>query len=63
MAIGDHDTIRANWRCFVACGIVVLSPFQYGADFGLIGGMQAMKGFLEVLPAAPCNGHLCASCR
>ncbi|KAF5008143.1 hypothetical protein FDECE_5579 [Fusarium decemcellulare] len=43
-----QDTIRANWRCFVACGIIVLSPFQYGLDFGLIGGLQAMPGFLKV---------------
>ena len=27
---------------------MVLSPFQYGIDFGLIGGLQAMVGFLEV---------------
>jgi hypothetical protein len=25
-----------------------LSPFQYGIDFGLIGGLQAMPGFLKV---------------
>ena len=25
-----------------------MSPFQYGIDFGLIGGMQAMVGFLKV---------------
>ncbi|KAF2644092.1 general substrate transporter [Massarina eburnea CBS 473.64] len=25
-----------------------MSPFQYGLDFGAIGGLQAMKGFLEV---------------
>jgi hypothetical protein len=25
-----------------------MSPFQYGIDFGAIGGLQAMKGFLEV---------------
>ncbi|KAI1878492.1 hypothetical protein JX265_000424 [Neoarthrinium moseri] len=44
----QDDTIRAHWRCFMACGIMVLSPFQYGIDFGLIGGFQAMPGFLEV---------------
>ncbi|RSM05237.1 hypothetical protein CEP52_006385 [Fusarium oligoseptatum] len=44
----DNNTIAANWRCFVACGIVVLSPFQYGLDFGLIGGLQAMPGFLKI---------------
>lgn len=25
-----------------------MSPFQYGVDFGIIGGLQAMIGFLEV---------------
>jgi hypothetical protein len=48
MSAPSTDTIRANWRCFAACGIIVLSPFQYGLDFGLIGGLQAMPGFLKV---------------
>ncbi|KAJ2894784.1 hypothetical protein MKZ38_007213 [Zalerion maritima] len=50
MADQQHDktTIRENWRCFLACGMVALSPFQYGVDFGLIGGLQAMPGFLEI---------------
>ncbi|KAI1391777.1 general substrate transporter [Hypoxylon trugodes] len=48
MAIKDDETIRAHWRCFVACGLMVLSPFQYGVDFGLIGGLQAMPGFLKI---------------
>ncbi|KAJ9639294.1 hypothetical protein H2204_003905 [Knufia peltigerae] len=44
----QKDNIAANWRCFVACGIITLSPFQYGVDFGLIGGLQAMPGFLKI---------------
>jgi len=48
MAVHDETTIRANWKCFVACGIMILAPFQYGLDFGLIGGLQAMIGFLKV---------------
>ncbi|KAK6956063.1 hypothetical protein Daesc_001333 [Daldinia eschscholtzii] len=48
MTVKDEDTIRAHWRCFVACGLMVLSPFQYGIDFGLIGGLQAMPGFLKI---------------
>jgi hypothetical protein len=47
MTSPSKDTIRAHWKCFVACGIIVLSPFQYGLDFGLIGGLQAMPGFLK----------------
>ena len=38
----------SNWKCMLACILVSLSPFQYGMDFGLIGGMQAMVGFLRV---------------
>ena len=46
--IKDDLTIRDHWRCFLACGLIILSPFQYGIDFGLIGGLQAMPGFLKV---------------
>ncbi|KAK4117857.1 general substrate transporter [Canariomyces notabilis] len=44
----DSEHWKAHWKCFVACGIIVLSPFQYGVDFGLIGGLQAMTGFLKI---------------
>lgn len=56
----DPNTIAANWRCFVACSIVVLSPFQYGLDFGLIGGLQAMPGFLKVCSGFPSYLHYVA---
>ncbi len=46
--VRDMDTIPANWRVFFACGLMMVSPFQYGLDFGLIGGLQAMPGFLMV---------------
>lgn len=48
MPADTQDTIAANWRCFLACAVITLSPFQYGVDFGLIGGLQAMPGFLQV---------------
>ncbi|KAK4124780.1 general substrate transporter [Parathielavia appendiculata] len=48
MAPKSDETWKSHWKCFIACGIIVLSPFQYGVDFGLIGGLQAMRGFLEV---------------
>ncbi|KAF2469974.1 MFS monosaccharide transporter-like protein [Lindgomyces ingoldianus] len=41
-------TLRENWKCIAACTLVSMSPFQYGIDFGLIGGLQAMPGFLAV---------------
>ncbi|KAF2689160.1 general substrate transporter [Lentithecium fluviatile CBS 122367] len=46
-----------NWKCLLACTLVSMSPFQYGIDFGAIGGLQAMPGFLEVFghpdPSSP----------
>ena len=42
------DNIYAHWKCLAACTLVSMCPFQYGTDFGIIGGLQAMKGFLEV---------------
>jgi len=44
----DKYGIKAHWKCLAACTLVSMCPFQYGTDFGLIGGMQAMVGFLEV---------------
>ncbi|KAK1758007.1 putative sugar transporter [Echria macrotheca] len=48
MASPAPESWKDHWRCFLACGIIVLSPFQYGVDFGLIGGLQAMVGFLKI---------------
>lgn len=42
------SSLLANWKCILACTLVSMSPFQYGIDFGAIGGLQAMRGFLEV---------------
>jgi hypothetical protein len=47
-SVNDKETISANRRVFFANGVVILSSFQYGVDFGLIGGLQAMPGFLSV---------------
>jgi hypothetical protein len=48
MSDNNGYTWRDHSRLFLACGIVILSPFQYGFDFGMIGGLQAMVGFLKV---------------
>jgi hypothetical protein len=50
LAMSDNNgyTWRDHSRLFLACGVVILSPFQYGFDFGMIGGLQAMVGFLKV---------------
>jgi SP family sugar:H+ symporter-like MFS transporter len=42
------DNIGAHWKCLAACTLMSMCPFQYGVDFGIIGSLQAMKGFLEV---------------
>ena len=50
----EKYSIKDHWKCLAACTLVSLCPFQYGIDFGLIGGLQAMVGFLRVclLPTA-----------
>ncbi|KAI1496472.1 general substrate transporter [Biscogniauxia marginata] len=40
--------LKAHWRAMAAATLVSLSSFQYGIDFGIIGGLQAMNPFLEV---------------
>jgi hypothetical protein len=42
-----------NWKCLIACTLVSMSPFQYGIDFGAIGGLQAMPGFLQARNLIP----------
>ncbi|QKX59069.1 uncharacterized protein TRUGW13939_06199, partial [Talaromyces rugulosus] len=44
----EQNGVRANWKCLAACTLVSMSPFQYGVDFTLIGGFQAMVGFLQL---------------
>ncbi|KAL7629814.1 hypothetical protein AAE478_001337 [Parahypoxylon ruwenzoriense] len=39
---------RDHWRALLAMALVSLSSFQYGVDFGIIGGLQAMVPFLQV---------------
>ncbi|KAK4243667.1 hypothetical protein C7999DRAFT_18008 [Corynascus novoguineensis] len=52
---GQPYTIAQHWKCLVACTLMSLCPFQYGLDFGLIGGLQAMVGFLKVFGYADVN--------
>ncbi|KAI0378848.1 putative maltose permease [Hypomontagnella monticulosa] len=40
--------LRDHWKAMIAMTLVSLSSFQYGLDFGIIGGLQAMVPFLEV---------------
>ncbi|KAI0399726.1 MFS monosaccharide transporter-like protein [Xylaria palmicola] len=45
----DQDLgMRQHWKALLTVCFVSLSSFQYGLDFGIIGGLQAMIGFLQV---------------
>jgi MFS transporter, SP family, sugar:H+ symporter len=56
----SKTTLLQNWKALTMCCIIAMAPFQYGIDFGMIGGLQAMVGFLQVFgypdPASP-NGY------
>lgn len=47
-AVEDTTGIADHWKCLAACTLMSMCPFQYGVDFGLISGLQAMPGFLKV---------------
>lgn len=49
--MGDNQEksgLRLHWKSLMACSLITMSPFQYGVDFTMIGGFQAMVGFLKV---------------
>ncbi|RYP71960.1 hypothetical protein DL769_004565 [Monosporascus sp. CRB-8-3] len=50
MSSGQQRSVemRAHWKSLLAMTLVSLSSFQYGLDFGIIGGLQAMVPFLQV---------------
>lgn len=45
---GQKQGMREHWKALLIVCLVSLSSFQYGLDFGIIGGLQAMVGFLQV---------------
>jgi hypothetical protein len=47
-ALEKKYALRQHWKCLAACTLVSMCPFQYGIDFGIVGGLQAMVGFLQV---------------
>lgn len=55
---------KEHWKVLAAMSLVSLSTFQYGLDFGIIGGLQAMVGFLKVFgepaPDTPIGYNLSA---
>lgn len=40
--------VRSHKKCLFICCVVTLASFQYGLDYGLVGGFMAMPGFLKV---------------
>ncbi|KAL1982366.1 hypothetical protein VTN96DRAFT_1397 [Rasamsonia emersonii] len=48
MAPREKNGVLTNWKCLAACTLISMSPFQYEIDFTMIGGFQAMIGFLQV---------------
>lgn len=44
----EKNGLQLHWKSLMACSLITMSPFQYGVDFTLIGGFQAMVGFLKV---------------
>lgn len=40
--------LKEHWKVLAAMTLVSISTFQYGLDFGIIGSLQAMVGFLKV---------------
>ncbi|KAL1837867.1 hypothetical protein VTK73DRAFT_4530 [Phialemonium thermophilum] len=44
---GQQLRLKDYWRCCAAVLLISTSSFQYGVDFGIIGGLQAMVGFLK----------------
>ncbi|KAI1486416.1 putative maltose permease [Biscogniauxia mediterranea] len=54
--------MKDHWKALAAVSLVSLSSFQYGVDFGIIGGLQAMVGFLQVFgnedPSTPLGWNI-----
>jgi hypothetical protein len=57
-----QTSLWENRKCFFVMAFVAASAFQYGLDYGMVGGLQAMKGFLEVFgepnPKSPIGWNL-----
>ncbi|KAI0508901.1 MFS monosaccharide transporter-like protein [Xylaria bambusicola] len=59
----DHELgMREHWKALLIITLVSLSSFQYGLDFGIIGGLQAMIGFLQIFgeraPSTPLGWNI-----
>jgi hypothetical protein len=45
----EKNEILVHWKSLLSCLVVSLCAFQFGFDATVIGGLQAMPGFLEVI--------------
>ncbi|KAF4546292.1 MFS monosaccharide transporter [Lasiodiplodia theobromae] len=65
MATAKEETLWSHRKMLCACFLITMCPFQYGLDFGLIGGLQAMPGFLAVFghkdPTVPMGYNISTS--
>ncbi|RDL32040.1 Uncharacterized protein BP5553_09442 [Venustampulla echinocandica] len=43
-----QTSVLANWKCMLIACVVSTANMQYGFDSAVIGGLQAMPGFLKV---------------
>lgn len=43
------NELLVHWKSLLSCLIVSLCAFQFGFDATIIGGLQAMPGFLQVI--------------
>lgn len=54
--------MKEHWKALLIITFVSLSSFQYGLDFGIIGGLQAMIGFLQIFgqraPSTPLGWNI-----
>ncbi|KAI1329521.1 MFS monosaccharide transporter-like protein [Xylariaceae sp. FL0255] len=62
MASNQGSDMKEHWKGLLTITFVALSSFQYGLDFGVIGGLQAMVGFLQIFgkkdPLSPTGWNL-----
>jgi len=66
-AILSKTTVWENRRAFLYSMLMMSVAFQFGFDYGTIGGFQAMKGFLQVFgnpdPASPIGWNISPTVR
>jgi hypothetical protein len=43
-----EKSLWANRKCLLLCAIVAIANMQYGLDSAIVGGLQAIPGFLRV---------------